>query len=58
MPATNTDYWRSKIARNIERYSYQVAKLEASGWVVFTLWECELKDEEILASRLKLFLDE
>lgn len=57
MPATNTDYWRSKIARNIERYSYQVAKLEASGWVVFTLWECELKDEEILASRLKLFLD-
>ena len=56
-PVANADYWRAKIARNAERYSYQLEKLSASGWTVFTLWECELKDEQILASRLKLFLD-
>ena len=58
IPIANADYWRAKIARNIERYSYQLEKLVVSGWIVLTLWECELKDEKNLASRLKLFLDE
>ncbi len=57
MPATNIDYWKSKITRNIDRYAYQLDKLSALGWVVFTLWECELKDESFLVHRLRLFLD-
>lgn len=57
IPVANADYWRAKIARNAERYSYQLEKLAASGWTVFTLWECELKDENVLAFRLKSFLD-
>ena len=58
IPVANAGYWRAKIARNAERYSYQLEKLAASGWTVFTLWECELKDEDVLAFRLKSFLDE
>lgn len=57
IPITNALYWRAKISRNTERYAYQLEKLSANGWTVFTVWECELKDEKILASRLKLFLD-
>ena len=58
MPATNSDYWRAKIARNVERYTYQLDRLMAQGWTVLTLWECELRDEDVLIVRLKSFLDE
>ena len=57
MPTTNADYWQAKIARNIERYSGQLERLTIIGWTAFSLWECELKDEDALACRLKLFLD-
>ncbi len=57
MPATNADYWKEKIARNVERYSCQVNELTALGWTVLTLWECKLKDENTIVGRLKAFLD-
>ena len=37
-PSSNQDYWRSKILRNVER-----DQLEALGWKVIVVWECELK---------------
>lgn len=57
MPATNANYWKVKISRNVERYSRQVNELTALGWTVLTLWECELKDEDTLVGRLNVFLD-
>ena len=56
VPATNTDYWRTKIARNVERYARQIDALAAEGWKALTLWECELKDEDVLSKRLRKFL--
>ena len=51
-PKTNADYWRAKIARNMARDARVRDELEALGWAVETIWECELKDGEALKQRL------
>ncbi|EWS82322.1 DNA mismatch repair protein [Brachybacterium phenoliresistens] len=40
-PKSNTDYWRSKIARNMERDLESTARLERAGWRVLRFWEHE-----------------
>jgi DNA mismatch endonuclease (patch repair protein) len=55
-PKQNADYWRAKIARNVERDARAVEALEDQGWAVLTLWECELKDADVLTQRLQRFL--
>ena len=57
VPATNTAYWQAKIARNVDRHACQLDSLIAKGWAALTLWECELKDRDVLIERLKKFLD-
>ena len=57
MPKSNVEYWRAKIARNVERHSGQLEELTATGWTGLTLWECELADVDAVARRLSAFLD-
>lgn len=52
-PATRTDFWRAKFDGSVERDQRQQAALEASGWRVLILWECELKDEGRVEDRLR-----
>ncbi len=40
---TNTAFWSDKIQRNIRRDSAVCIRLEALGWKVITVWECELE---------------
>lgn len=54
-PKTNAEYWRAKIARNIDRDARTRAALGAAGWRSLVVWECELKDEALL-QRLENFL--
>lgn len=56
MPKTNVDYWTGKIGRNRERDEASVSALEATGWRVLIIWECEMKDSDVLAGRLQGFL--
>ena len=42
VPKTNTDYWRDKIGKNRERDRKNKHALEALGWRVLTIWECEI----------------
>lgn len=42
-PSSNQDYWRPKILRNVERDQLNRQELEARGWRVIVVWECELK---------------
>lgn len=42
MPAANNDYWTRKIARNVERDKRNLWALQAQGWEVRIIWECEL----------------
>lgn len=43
IPKTNTDFWTAKVARNKERDQETWRQLEAKGWSVIIVWECELK---------------
>lgn len=43
VPKTNTDFWTAKISRNRERDQETWRQLEAKGWYVLIVWECELK---------------
>ena len=41
-PATNAQFWREKIERNRERDARNQALLQAAGWNVIVIWECQL----------------
>lgn len=55
-PRSRTEYWGPKLQRNVERDAENVARLEAMGWRVLVLWECELKDRNVVADQLRSFL--
>lgn len=57
-PATNKGYWHGKISRNQARDSANLNALQAENWRVLTIWECETKDVEQLADRLRRFIGE
>lgn len=52
-PKQNRNYWVEKIARNRARDAQALSQLEALAWRVETVWECEMKDEAGLATRLR-----
>jgi len=56
MPKTNAGYWRAKISRNVARDAAHREKLAALGWRALTVWECELKETEVLERKLRAFL--
>jgi DNA mismatch endonuclease, patch repair protein len=43
LPATRTEFWQDKIARNQELYSLAVSELCSQQWRVGVVWECALK---------------
>jgi DNA mismatch endonuclease (patch repair protein) len=51
-PTSRREFWLPKVARNRARDERQVKELEALGWRVLTVWECETKDKDALARRL------
>ncbi|KIC39589.1 very short patch repair endonuclease [Leisingera sp. ANG-M7] len=57
IPASRRDYWELKLLRNAERDAEQLAALQAAGWKVLTIWECETKDLAALEDRLADFLE-
>ncbi|MBE6991238.1 MAG: DNA mismatch endonuclease Vsr [Ruminococcaceae bacterium] len=56
-PRSNQEYWKPKIERNIQRDAENQQKLEADGWKVIVVWECELK-KRIVEERLSRLCEE
>lgn len=56
-PATNTEYWDAKLARNIERDQRNMRELRRDGWAVLIVWECELKRPQRVRRRVFGFLE-
>jgi DNA mismatch endonuclease (patch repair protein) len=54
VPKSNTGFWEEKFARNRERDARNVAALEADGWRVVTIWECELKKKTFEATMVRV----
>lgn len=55
-PATNKAYWDRKRRRNRVRDQEHTKALRKTGWKVLILWECRLKNEQILRKTLLRFL--
>ncbi len=45
-PKQNLDFWKEKLARNIERDKQVDKELKHLGWNVLTIWECEIKSKD------------
>ena len=43
IPETNHDFWEKKLSSNVVNDKLDRDALEAMGWKVITVWECELK---------------
>ena len=56
IPRSNREYWSNKLLGNRARDIRNTALLEADGWDVMTVWECQLRDLEALANELTSFL--
>lgn len=52
-----TGYWSDKLAANVARDERKRIALEEAGWSVLTIWECETRDRERVAGRLRDFLE-
>ncbi len=57
-PATNPEFWRAKLDRNVERDRRAISALQAAGWRVLIVWECVTRGlSEGLAASLREWID-
>jgi len=52
-PATRAAFWRSKRQGTVESDLKRIEQLEANGWRVLTVWECETRNPEALPWMLR-----
>lgn len=52
-PKNHADYWKAKFEANVRRDAKSMTELEALGWRVVVIWECETRAPERLATVLK-----
>jgi DNA mismatch endonuclease (patch repair protein) len=52
-PRSRPEFWVPKLNRTRERDAETECKLQALGWRVVTVWQCETRQEEALERRLK-----
>lgn len=58
IPATNEEFWKSKILSNINRDQLNISALEQAGWKVILVWECELSTKEKRAAAIEYLASE
>ncbi|ABY96439.1 DNA mismatch endonuclease Vsr [Pseudomonas sp. SbB1] len=57
LPKTRLEYWQEKIEKNKRRDTENIHALQADGWQVLTVWQCELRNLEQLREKLQNFID-
>jgi DNA mismatch endonuclease, patch repair protein len=57
LPRTRTDFWQDKISRNQTRDAAAITKLQAMGWQVIVIWECELTGQNGRARLVRLMAE-
>lgn len=55
LPKSHIDYWLPKLQKNKEKDQLNVSHLEANGWRVFVVWECQLNKHQITDTLEKLY---
>lgn len=54
IPKTRTKWWQSKIEGNKANDKKNNIKLREAGWMIITLWECQLRTKKILRTLSRL----
>jgi DNA mismatch endonuclease, patch repair protein len=54
-PKSNREYWVEKLKRNRVRDTSKIAALEADGFDVLVVWECDVRDGAKLRGALRRF---
>ena len=47
-PSSRAEFWAGKFTQNVSRDAGNVRALEAAGWTVLTMWECQSRDPMLL----------
>lgn len=55
LPKANADFWRTKLARNVERDAEVQRRLRDLGWRTVVVWECEPITPAVTSIREALF---
>jgi len=55
-PKTRSEYWQPKLEENRRRDARNRATLEAAGWRVLELWECQLTEADHFEAIIRSFL--
>lgn len=55
-PTTNKMFWAKKLDGNILRDKHNSKILKTFGWKTLTVWECQIKNQGKLLSKLESFL--
>lgn len=53
IPKTRPEFWEEKFQKNVARDLANISSLEAAGWNVLIIWECQLKKELSTLDRLE-----
>lgn len=56
-PLNNASTWATKIEGNRQRDQRNLDALNALGWDVLVVWECEVRDTSRIEARLRAFLE-
>lgn len=57
-PSTNTVFWNRKIESNISRDKIITKKLKEAGWDVLVIWQCQIRDKELVEKTLRSFIEQ
>jgi DNA mismatch endonuclease, patch repair protein len=57
IPKSRMVYWMNKITGNMQRDALNLRRLRGMRWKCLVVWECELREREVLIIRLRRFLD-
>jgi len=59
IPSTNSKFWKEKLLKNIDRDERYIKELQALGWNVRVIWECEIEKnlDETISKLIQKFDD-
>lgn len=49
MPASRVEFWKAKFDATVRRDAETLCALEAAGWTVLVIWECEIRPDALEA---------
>ena len=58
LPKSRKEFWIPKLESNASRDRRNEQALEADGWGVLVVWECETKDQALLESKIQAFFND